>query len=229
VGNVDQRGLARTDATRTACDIGAYDTGGAVPGAASGATTTIACSVCEIPVGGKKTQLTVQAKSATGQSLTIGGDTVTLSATRGTLSAVADNGNGTYTASFASPDKKGKVIVSGTIDGQQITSTASIKVAPAAPSAQTTMITATRAKIAGAGGQTRIVVDPRDRFKNDIPTGGARIRLDATAGKLRAIRVLRNGNYAATLRRNGADDQKVVITGRINGKRIKDTAVVLFR
>jgi hypothetical protein len=55
------------------------------------------------------------------------------------------------------------------------------------------------------------------------------VKLKVTAGKLRAVRDLHNGNYRAMLMRNKARDQKVVVTGTINGKRIKDTAIVFFK
>jgi predicted outer membrane repeat protein len=228
VDNIDQRGQFRTNAVRNTCDIGAYDTGGTVVGPASGSTTAISCAACKITVGGSTT-ITVQAKSASGQSLTVGGDTVTLATTRGMLSAVTDKGNGTYTATLQSPTKPSKATVSGTINGQQITATATVKFTAAAPSAAKTTISARRVNVPQARGKTRIVVDSQDRFGNDIPTGGAKVRLKSTAGKLRVVRDLHNGNYVATLSRNKEEDQKVLVTGRINGRRIKDTAVVFFK
>ena len=195
----------------------------------SGSTTTISCAVCAIPVGGKQTTITVQAKSADGQPLRVGGNTVRLATTRGRLSAVTDNGNGTYTAALTSPRKGRKAIVSGTIDGQRIVSTVTVTFTAAAPSARTTTISAGRVNVPLTTGETQILVDSQDRFGNDIRTGGARVRLKVTAGTLLAVRDLKNGNYSAILKRNNARDQKVVVTGRINGKRIKDTAVVFFR
>jgi Invasin, domain 3 len=229
VGNTDQRGQFRTNAVRNACDIGAYDTGGAIPGAPSGTTTTVSCADCQVPVGGLQTSITVQAKSATGQSLTVGGDTVELTTTRGTLSAVRDNGDGTYTASLTSGNKKATATVSGTIDGQQIDSTATVSFTAERPSAARTTISARRSSVASVRGRSRIVVDSQDRFGNDIPKGGAKVRLKTTAGKIRALRDLKNGNYMATLSRNRAKNQVVVVTGTLNGKRIKDNAVVLFK
>jgi predicted outer membrane repeat protein len=227
VDNIDQRGQFRTNAVRSTCDIGAFDSGGSVIGPASGSTTAISCSPCRIKVGAATT-ITVQAKSASGQSRTVGGDTVTLAATRGTLSAVTDNGNGTYTATLQSATKPSKATISGTINGQQITATATVKVTAAAPSAAKTIISARRSRIPEARGRTQIVVDTRDRFGNNVPTGGAKIRLRSTSGRIRDLRDLHNGNYAARLHRNREENQKVVVTGTINGKRIKDTAVVFF-
>jgi hypothetical protein len=229
IGNIDQRGQPRNAVDRNTCDIGAYDTGKPARAVASPSTTTISCADCAIPVGGKTTSMTVQAKTASGEPLTVGGDTVALAATQGTLSAVTDNANGTYTASLKSPKKPGTATILGTINGDQIASTATVKFTAAQPAGGTTTITAGPVNVALAGGQTRIVVDTRDRFGNDVPRGGARVKLKASAGKVRIVRDLHNGDYTATLSRNKAKDQKVVITGRINGAHIRDNAVVFFK
>jgi hypothetical protein len=91
------------------------------------------------------------------------------------------------------------------------------------------MINTGRVNIPAATGTTQVVVDPRDRYGNDIPRGRARVKLKVTAGKLGTVHNLPNGNYTATLNRNNATDQKVVVTGSINGKHIKDNAVVFFK
>ena len=90
-------------------------------------------------------------------------------------------------------------------------------------------ISAGRATVPEANGTTLIVVDTRDRFGNELARGGAKVKLRASGGELRSVRDLRNGNYAAILRRRNAEEQKVVVTGSINRRRIKDTAVVFFR
>jgi Invasin, domain 3 len=228
VDNIDQRGQTRTDVVRNTCDIGAYDTTGAVPGPASGSTSVMSCVPCKSTVGASAT-ITVQAKSANGRILGVGGDTVTLATNHGTLSAVTDNGNGTYSATLQSPTKPGNATVSGTINGQQIASTATVKFTPAAPSGARTTISARRANIPQARGKTLIVINTKDRFGNEVVTGGVMVKLKATAGTIRALRDLHNGNYTAILRRNKAKDQKVVVTGTIAGRRIKDNAVVFFR
>ena len=99
----------------------------------------------------------------------------------------------------------------------------------ASPAGGRTQISAGRVSIPEANGQTRIVVDTHDRFGNELAKGGARVRLRTSAGELRRVRDLRNGNYSAILRRKNADDQRVVVTGTINDRRIKDIAVVFFR
>ena len=57
--------------------------------------------------GTSSSTITVQLKDSVGNNLTAGGDSVTLSTTLGTLSAVTDNGNGTYTAILTSATTTG--------------------------------------------------------------------------------------------------------------------------
>ena len=93
------------------------------PGAASGATSTISASPGSIAADGSSTStITVQAEDANGNDETSGGDTVLLSSTAGSLTGVTDVGDGTYTATLTSSTTSGTADVSGTIDGNAITS-----------------------------------------------------------------------------------------------------------
>jgi len=93
------------------------------PGAASGATSTISASPVSIAADGSSTStITVQAEDANGNDETSGGDTVLLSSTAGSLTGVTDVGDGTYTATLTSSTTSGTADVSGTIDGNAITS-----------------------------------------------------------------------------------------------------------
>ncbi len=87
------------------------------PGAASGATSTIAASPTSIQANGTSTStLTVQLKDVTGNNLTAGGNAVALSTTSGSIGTVTDNGNGTYTATLTSSTVAGVASISGTVD-----------------------------------------------------------------------------------------------------------------
>jgi hypothetical protein len=109
------------------------------PGAASAATSTISANPTSITADGSSTStITVQAEDANGNDETSGGDTVTLSSTDGSLSAVADNGNGMYTATLTSATTAGTAHVSGTIDSNPITSgNASVTFVAGAPTIAT--------------------------------------------------------------------------------------------
>ena len=68
--------------------------------------------------------LTVQAKDGTGNNLSSGGLTVTITklSGTGTISAVTDNGNGTYTATVTAPTLVGSVFFVATLSGQPVKS-----------------------------------------------------------------------------------------------------------
>ncbi|MCA1800372.1 MAG: Ig-like domain-containing protein, partial [Actinobacteria bacterium] len=94
--------------------------------------TTIAADPDILVADGTSTSdITVQAVDEDGNNITDGGETVTLSASDGSLSPVTDNGDGTYTATFTSSTTPGVVTISGTINGDTITDTAEIELTPA--------------------------------------------------------------------------------------------------
>jgi hypothetical protein len=93
--------------------------------------TTITTNPESILADGVSTsQITVQAVDADGTNINSGGALVTLSATDGTLSAISDNADGTYTATLTSSTEPGTVTVSGTINGDPITDTAEVEFTP---------------------------------------------------------------------------------------------------
>jgi hypothetical protein len=92
------------------------------PGAASLAQSTIVTSASQLPNDGVTTAtITVRLKDANGNNLTASGGTVTLSKTGpGTLSAVTDNSNGTYTATISS-GVAGTAVISASLGGSALT------------------------------------------------------------------------------------------------------------
>ncbi|MFC6997202.1 invasin domain 3-containing protein [Rufibacter roseus] len=105
-----------------------------VVGSASGATSTIAASEPSIPANGTSTSvITVALFDAQGNEITTGGHTVVLSTTLGTLGAVTDNNNGTYSAVLTSGTIDGVALISGTVNGAPISNTASVVFTPLIP------------------------------------------------------------------------------------------------
>lgn len=87
---------------------------GVIPGAADETTSTITAAPVEIVANGvDASTITVQLKDSEGNDLEAGDDTVELATTLGTLSSVADNADGTYTAALT-----GTVIGVATISGK---------------------------------------------------------------------------------------------------------------
>ncbi|PRY16508.1 gliding motility-associated-like protein [Pontibacter ummariensis] len=98
-----------------------------VAGSASEANTTIIASKSSIPADGVSTSIiTVTLFDAQGHRIRTGGHTVTLATTLGTLGAITDHNNGTYTAVLSSGVTSGTAVVSGTVNGVAINSTASV-------------------------------------------------------------------------------------------------------
>ena len=74
--------------------------------------------------------ITVQLKDANGNDLTVGGDTVALFTTLGSLGSVNDNGDGTYTATLTSSTTTGTAIVTGSLNATAIIDNAVISFVP---------------------------------------------------------------------------------------------------
>ncbi len=117
--------LKATDTSRTltggSSTSASFSPTGAGP--ASTTDTTINANPTTVTADGSSSStITVQAVDATGNDLTSSGGTVTLSSTAGSLSAVTDNGDGTYTATLTAPTTVSTATISGTIGGSAISS-----------------------------------------------------------------------------------------------------------
>ena len=90
----------------------------------SPSTSTIsAASNTLVADGVSTTIITVHLKYPNGDYVTHGNNTVTLTTTLGTLSAVTDHQDGTYTATLTAPTTLGTAVITGTLDGVAITDT----------------------------------------------------------------------------------------------------------
>ena len=92
--------------------------------------SSLSASPSEIRANGLDTsQITVFLYDADGSLLPSGGDTVTLVSTLGTLSAVMDNGDGTYSATLTASTEVGVATVSGTVNGIAIAAPTTVRFA----------------------------------------------------------------------------------------------------
>jgi adhesin/invasin len=93
---------------------------------ASAATSTVGVSPSSIPADGSTvTTVTVTVRDLNGDLIGVGGDTVTMASDLGTLGAVADNGDGTYSA-VLSGTVAGDATVSFAVNGVDAASTAAV-------------------------------------------------------------------------------------------------------
>ncbi|MCC9135784.1 invasin domain 3-containing protein [Pontibacter silvestris] len=98
-----------------------------VAGSASSVTSTMAASAAVIPADGvSSSTITITLFDAQGNRVTTGGNNLVLTTTSGTLGAVIDNNDGTYTAVLTSGTASRTARVSGTIDGAAINNTVNI-------------------------------------------------------------------------------------------------------
>ena len=209
--------------------------GAAPPGPASGATSTISAGPNSIQADGSSTStITVRLKDASGTNLVAGGDTVALATTGGTLSAVTDNGNGTYTATLTSPASPGSGTVSGTVNAAAITDTATVTFTAGPPpppgpaDGTTSTITAAPASIVANGASTStITVRLKDASGTNLVAGGDAVALSTTGGTLSAVTDNGNGTYTATLTSPVAAGSATV-SGTVNAAPITSTANVTF-
>ncbi len=109
-------GLSAAPVTFTAIGVG---------GAADASRSTLSPASASVTADGTSTQvLTVQAKDAGGDYLTSGGSTVTISRSSGSgsVGAVTDHGNGTYSATVTAPTASGSGVFVATLDGSAVMS-----------------------------------------------------------------------------------------------------------
>ena len=227
IGNVDQRGMPRQADTRGVCDIGAYDTGAGPP---SGAKTIIDRNPDTITADGSSTAtITVLAFDAGGNRLRMGGATVALQTTLGSLSAVTDNHDGSYTATLTAGTVSGNATVTGKINGNPITDVAGVDLEPGPPSGATTLVKSDKQRIPANGTSTAtITVQAIDQYGNVIDVGGATVVLSTTLGSLGTVSYIGSGRYQATLT-SSKTRGLATIHGTINGQPITSFATVRFR
>lgn len=103
----------------SACDGGSNNGSGTPPViTASEFKTTISVNTNSIVADGVSTAtVTVQAIALDDTNLTAGGDNIVLATTLGSLSAVTDNDDGTYTATLTSSTLQALSIITGTLNG----------------------------------------------------------------------------------------------------------------
>ena len=99
-------------------------------GAASATTSTVTAAPTSLEANDMAiSTLTVQLKDAAGNNLTSSGGVVTfaaLDANQGSIGAVTDNADGTYTATYTAGTLAGPVTVTPSVDGVSFTNTVSI-------------------------------------------------------------------------------------------------------
>jgi hypothetical protein len=181
------------------------------PGAANATQSTLTPTSASITADGSSTQvLTVQAKDVNGNNLTSGGSTVTITkqSGSGSIGAVTDNGNGTYTATVTAPTATGSGVFVATLGGNPVKSgtgsqtTSTITYTPGAANATQSTLTPTSSSITANGTATQVLtVQAKDVNGNNETAGGATVTITKQSGTGTIGSVTDNGNgtYSATV------------------------------
>ncbi|MFB2119607.1 beta strand repeat-containing protein, partial [Parapedobacter sp. 2B3] len=193
----------------------------AAPGPADADKSTIVADPTSMTTDGSSI-ITVQLKDAAGNNLAASAGAVALSTTIGTLGAVTDNNNGTYTATLTSA-ATGTATITGTLDGTTITDNATVSITVGAASAAITTITAIPPSMTTDGSST-ITVQLKDAAGNNLAASAGTVALSTTIGTLGTVTDNNNGTYTATL--TSAATGTATITGTLDGTTIADDATV---
>ncbi|QJD84967.1 invasin domain 3-containing protein [Cohnella herbarum] len=200
-----------------------------VPAAPSTANSTIQAGEVTLTANGtSQTTITVQLKDVNGNVISTGGATVGITSTLGTVSAVTDNNNGTYTATLTAPTTVGTGKISASVGGSAIAATTSVQFVPGAPSTTKSTIEAEDATLTADGvSQTTVTVKLKDEQGNALTTGGAAVGITSTLGTVSTVTDNNNGTYTATLTAPTTAGT-ATISATVGGSAIMGTASVQF-
>ncbi|MGA9363632.1 MAG: invasin domain 3-containing protein, partial [Bacteroidota bacterium] len=145
-------------------------------GVASPATSTITAAPTSIIADGTSAStITIQLKDANGNNLTKGGDAVTLATTAGTLTAVTDHSNGTYTATLTSSTTLETATITGTVNAVAIVDDATVTFIVGTPPAAPVLATP-------ANGATGIATNPTLTWNASSGATSYRLQVSTDAG-----------------------------------------------
>ncbi len=145
-------------------------------GVASAATSTITAAPTSIIADGTSAStITIQLKDANGNNLTKGGDAVTLATTAGTLTAVTDHSNGTYTATLTSSTTLETATITGTVNAVAIVDDATVTFIVGTPPAAPVLATP-------ANGATGIATNPTLTWNASSGATSYRLQVSTDAG-----------------------------------------------
>ncbi|WP_431807806.1 InlB B-repeat-containing protein [Lysinibacillus sphaericus] len=178
--------------------------------------------------GTSQTTVTIQLKDAQGNNITTGGETVTIASSVGTVSAVTDHNNGSYTATLTAPTTIGTGSINASVGGRTIPTTASVQFVSGPPSLAKSTVTVNDSSLLADGtSQTTVTVKLKDAQGNDVTTGGATVSISSTLGIIGTVTTHNNGTYTATLTAPSTVGTSI-LSATVNGNAIAATTSVQF-
>ncbi len=197
--------------------------------AADPSQSTVTASPSSFAIGGTST-VTLTAKDASGNALTVGGATVVfglgVGTATGTFSTVTDNGNGTYSATLTGTGA-GTNTITATLNGQTVTSTLpGITVTPAGTADPAQSSVALSPTSIATGGTSTVTLTARDASGNALTAGGATVTFGlgtgTAQGNFSVVTDNGNGTYTATF--IGTTAGTNTVTATINGQSLTSVA-----
>ena len=176
------------------------------PGAISLAQSLITTSTGTV-TSGATAILTLHAKDAAANAITIGGQTVLFSVTgggsAGTISGISDLGNGNYTATFTATTAGTPSTVGSTVGGAGVTSVApTVQVNPGAVSLVQSLVSVSSGAIT-SGGTSTLTLTAKDAGGNVLTAGGLTVAFStnggSSTGTISGTTDNGNGTYTAVL------------------------------
>ncbi len=204
-----------------------------IPGLASAATTIVSVAANSIQSTGT-TAVTLQARDANGNNLTVNNLIVgftltnTTGGAQGTFGPITYSGNGIYTTVFTGIIA-GNNSITASINGQSLsTPAAPITITPG-PVYPANSIVAVAAPAIQFGGATIVTLQARDPQGNNEIAGGLKVAFalankTGARGTFSAVKDNRNGTYSATF--TGTFDGSNSITATINGLLVASSASI---
>ncbi len=197
-----------------------------VVGPVSLSQSTVAVSPSPIASDGTAT-VTLTAGDANGNQELSGGLEIAFGlaagSAGGTFSAVTDNGNGTYTATFTAT-KAGSNTVTATIGGTAVTSTLPAVTVVAAASVSKSAVTVSATHVA-SGNSVTVTLVTRNAKGSQESGGGLAVAFGlgtgSAGGTFSAVTYNGNGTYTATFTATKAG--RNTITATIGGKKVGST------
>ncbi|MFD1176923.1 invasin domain 3-containing protein [Paenibacillus puldeungensis] len=172
-----------------------------VPGAVSLTNSTVTVDKATLTADGtSQAVITVKLKDAQGNALTSGGEKVTITSTLGAVSEVADHVDGSYTATLTAPKTAGTATIGASVGGTPLSSTVSVKFVPGAVSLTNSTVAVDKSTLVADGtSQAMITVKLKDAQGNALTSGGEKVAISSTLGKVSDVTDQGNGSYTATL------------------------------
>lgn len=183
--------------------------------------------------GSQTTILTLTTKDVYGNTIPLGGKSISFTANTGTLiGSVNDLGNGTYTQLVRAPLSNSIPIIqiTGSVNSSPLTSTPGVIGLIAGNFSHAHSTIATSASSITADGNTTMLITLtlRDSLGNQVSTGGQSVVFTTSRGTLiGAVSDVGNGTYTQTLR-SGTVAGSAIITATAGGAPITNNATISF-